>query len=93
MSSVMNSRRFMSAMGLPPSGADTGHDSSKRPTAPSPIGRPPAENAPAAVATTARHATQKACRINSSGRLPKLYVEGSIPFARSKSAFRRAVVA
>jgi hypothetical protein len=24
---------------------------------------------------------------------PKLYVEGSIPFARSKSAFRRAVVA
>ena len=30
--------------------------------------------------------SKKACRINSRGRLPKLYVEGSIPFARSNLA-------
>jgi hypothetical protein len=40
-SSVMHSRRFMSAMGLPPSGADTGHDSSKRPPRPRPSGGRP----------------------------------------------------
>jgi hypothetical protein len=38
--SVMNSRRLMSDMGLPPSGADTGHDTSKRPPRPRPAARP-----------------------------------------------------